>query len=75
MKDLLTADGKVESDLSKRMGDNVVQALLTYMQSPGLATGEAVTAYSIALSSLALLAIAEQLQALNGMLTPGEVAV
>ena len=65
MKDLLTQDGKPESDLSKRMADNVVEALVTYLQAPGLATGEQVTVLSAALQSLATLAIAEQLQTLN----------
>lgn len=74
MRDILTTDGKPMSDLSKRMGDNVVEALIAYMQAPGTATGEAVHAYSIALNSLALLAIAEQLQQLNEMLTPEKAA-
>ncbi len=70
MRDLLNGAGRPADDLSKRMGDNVVEALVTYMQAPGTATGEAVHAYSIALNSLALLAIAEQLQTLNEMLAP-----
>ena len=70
MRDLLNGEGRPENDLSKRMGDNVVEALVAYMQAPGTATGEAVHAYSIALNSLALLAIAEQLQELNAMLAP-----
>lgn len=74
MRDLLNGEGRPANDLSKRMGDNVVEALVAYMQAPGTATGEAVHAYSIALNSLALLAIAEQLQALNEMLTPNELA-
>jgi hypothetical protein len=70
MKDLLTQDGRAASDLSKRMADNVVQTLVAYMQAPGSATAEAVHAYSTALSSLSLLAIAEQLQALAVALEP-----
>ena len=74
MRDLLNGEGRPADDLSKRMGDNVVEALVAYMQAPGTATGEAVHAYSIALNSLALLAIAEQLQTLNAMLAPNELA-
>ena len=70
MKDLLMQDGKPESDLSKRMADNVVQTMVAYMRAPSSATAEAVHAYSTALSSLSLLAIAEQLQKLNEMLAP-----
>lgn len=73
MKDLVTPDGKPANDLSKRMADNVVQALHQYMQAPGSATAEMVHAYSTALSSLSLLAIAEQLQALNGALNSDEL--
>lgn len=72
MQDLLTQDGKPANDLSKRMADNVVQTLVIYMQAPSAVTAEAVHAYSTALSSLSLLAIAEQLQALNMALEPGE---
>ena len=68
MKDLLTQDGKPESDLSKRMADNVVQAMVGYMQAPSATTAEMVHAYSTALSSLSLLAIAEQLQTLNELM-------
>ncbi len=74
MRDILNGDGKPADDLSKRMADNVVQTLLAYMQAPSAVTAEAVHAYSTALSSLSLLAIAEQLQALNGMLTPEKAA-
>lgn len=70
MKDLLMPDGKPANDLSKRMADNVVQTLVIYMQAPSAVTAEAVHAYSTALSSLSLLAIAEQLQALNVALEP-----
>lgn len=74
MKDLLMPDGKPANDLSKRMADNVVQTLVIYMQAPSAVTAEAVHAYSTALSSLSLLAIAEQLQALNVALGSDEVA-
>lgn len=74
MRDLLTQDGKPESDLSKRMADNVVEALVTYLQAPGSATGEQVTVLSAALQSLATLAVAEQLQTLAVALAPDPVA-
>ena len=73
MKDLLTQDGKPTNDLSKRMADNVVEALVTYLQAPGSATGEQVTVLSAALQSLATLAIAEQLQSLAVALAPDEL--
>ena len=72
MRDLLTQDGKPVNDLSKRMADNVVEALVTYLQAPGSATGEQVTVLSAALQSLATLAIAEQLQALAVALAPDD---
>jgi hypothetical protein len=73
MRDLYTKDGVAEkSDLSSRMADNVVQALHQYMQAPGSATAEMVHAYSTALSSLSLLAIAELLQALVAELEQGD---
>ncbi len=56
------------------MADNVVEALVTYLQAPGLATGEQVTVLSAALQSLATLAIAEQLQALAVALEPDDLA-
>jgi hypothetical protein len=73
MRDLYTPEGIAEKgDLSERMADNVVQAMHQYMQAPGSATAEAVHAYSTALSSLSLLAIAEQLQTLVAELEQGD---
>jgi hypothetical protein len=54
------------------MADNVVQALHQYMQAPSPDLAEMVHAFSTALSSLSLLAIAEQLQALVAELEQGD---
>ena len=73
MQDLIAND-KPAHDLSKRMADNVVEALVTYLKAPSTATAEQVAILSAALQSLATLAVAEQLQALNGWMEPTEVA-
>lgn len=70
MKDLIGGGSVNRQDLSKRMADNVLQTLVAYMQAPSSATAEAVHAYSTALSSLSLLAIAEQLHSLAVALEP-----
>ena len=83
MKDLLTQDGKPQSDLSKRMADNLVEALVDWLQlvealvdwlqEPSPRKMDQVYLQSTALQSLATLAIAEQLQKLALALTePGE---
>lgn len=73
MKDLLTQDGKPQSDLSKRMADNLVEALVDWLQEPSPRKMAQVYLQSTALQSLATLAIAEQLQKLALALTePGE---
>lgn len=68
MRDLLTKDGKPQNDLSTRLADNVVEGLLAYFKEPSLSTWEAATIHSGALQALSTLAVAEQLQALNGLL-------
>ena len=73
MKDLIGESGINQTDLSKRMAENVIEATVTYLSAPGLATAEQVTVLSAALHSLATLAIAEQLQALVVALEPDEL--
>lgn len=73
MKDLLTQDGEPQSDLPKRMADNLVEALVDWLQEPSPRKMDQVYLQSTALQSLATLAIAEQLQKLALALTePGE---
>lgn len=76
MNDLLTQDGKPESDLSKRLADNVLESLVDYLTAPGVATSEHVRTISAALQALSVLAIAEQVQGLVAVLADeGRVAL
>jgi hypothetical protein len=73
MRDLIGEGGGVNrQDLSQRMAENVIEATVTYLSAPGLATAEQVTTLSAALQSLATLAIAEQLQTLVAELEQGD---
>ena len=74
MKDLIGEGGGVNrQDLSKRMADNVVEALGNWLREPSPRGMDQVYIQSCALQSLATLAIAEQLQALAVALEPDEL--
>lgn len=75
MRDLIGERGGTNRhDLSQRMADNVIEALVGYMETETSLGAERVHAYSTALSSLSLLAVAEQLQSLVAALTPQVLA-
>ncbi len=62
-------NGQAPADLSERLANNVVEALVNYVVEPTTQRLDALNAYSTALSSLALLAVAEQLRDLVVVLT------
>lgn len=72
MKDLLDPNGKPAADLSKRMADNVLEAVVSYLEAPGSATAEQVMVLSAALQSLSTLAMAEAYQTMLEMAQESE---
>ena len=72
MKQLLNGKGKPAVDLSKRMADNVLEAVVSYLEAPGSATAEQVMVLSAALQSLSTLAMAEAYQTMLEMAQESE---
>lgn len=72
MKQLLNGKGQPAVDLSKRMADNVLEAVVAYLEAPGSATAEQVMVLSAALQSLSTLAMAEAHQAMLEMAQESE---
>ena len=70
-------NGRAHDDLSKRLADNVLEALVDYLAAPGVATSEHVRTISAALQALSVLAIAERVQESGGRAgrTTGRVAL
>ena len=69
MRPIVRGNGQAHDDLSKRLADNVLEALVDYLAAPGAATSEHVRTISTALQALSVLAVAEQLQELVTVLT------
>ena len=76
MRPIVNGNGQAHEDLSKRLADNVLEALVDYLAAPGAATSEHVRTISAALQALSVLAIAEQVQGLVAVLADeGRVAL
>lgn len=69
MKHIAKNGEGLQSDLSKRLADNVLESLVDYVVAPSQPAAEMLNAYSRALSALAVLAVAEQLQQMVAILS------
>lgn len=68
MRDIIKGNGQPHEDLSKRLADNVLEALVDHLTAPSPETSAHVQTISAALQALSVLAVAEQLQQLVAVL-------